>query len=102
MGVKSLPHDDSGKLIYSGQEMKVANIAVSAGAWTAITLPTDCKYLVLKMRGGGYFKLSDDSAGTNYITLVQLAVEIAKQKAGDVLCYVQPDVDDTAELLLVR
>lgn len=94
--LNNLPYreDSEGNLIRTGQSIvRVLNSDISSSKWTPISIPkTDgiaCKAILSGMRDASNWKLSMDSEGSSYRTVVgSLALDIAKE-AGEILFFVQ-------------
>ena len=81
------------------------NVGVTSSTWTAVTASQSVVNFQVKMRGNGWFKISDESTGGAYYTVatgdtVEFDMPIAK---GSILFYLQSgDTTDTAEIFLLN
>jgi hypothetical protein len=99
MSTRPLPKDSGHNIIQAGSAVSVANIALSAGEWTEIILPDECKTVAMRLRSNRELKFSTDE-GDNYITLFQLELDVVKL-GGQRLGWVMSDYDDTLEMLIM-
>ena len=74
MKISLLPKDADGYTIQAGTALYVKNIAIFPSGWTPITLPYDCKSIVIRARDGN-LKISHEEGG-DYITVTELSLDI--------------------------
>lgn len=91
MSQKPYLTDGNDKPIVAAQAIKISEITIATGTWTAIPVPAgiSCKAVVIRDRNGVAFKLSDTAAGTVYITLTDPTAFDFVGDAGAVFGYVQ-------------
>jgi len=81
------------------------NVAVTSTTWTAVTASQSAVGFQAKMRGNGWFRISDESTGGAYYTVatgdtVEFDMPITK---GKILFYIQSgDTSDTIEIFLLN
>jgi hypothetical protein len=93
--------DAGGNIIPGGSRLlEIQNVAVTNGAWTAITPTTAGKGFVARLAAGGPWSLSLVSGGTTYLTVaVGLSVNLSIQP-NKVLFYVNPGTTGTLQILI--
>lgn len=96
------PRDPNGVPIGGGASITVLNAAVGTD-FTPVALPAgaSCKSLLVRLRGGGDFDLSDTAEGAAYLTVSgQIALDLAAEGPA-VLFHARAQAAGALELLLL-
>lgn len=99
---RPLPRDRNGYPITGGAGLYVLEVSIGSGSWAEVAVPSgiDCKRVIMEARDGADFQVSHLAAGSAYITLSRLDVEVSRLE-GQTIAYVKGTTSTTLEVLII-